>query len=154
MKAFPKPLALCLAVCALLLILGALIWRWERASADRAAAAVRQFNQLQEKLARYAAARRIVRTARGADESLFASLNRIAVQAVAQGRLDNLRPVEDRQGEAIEMQLHGLYLAEAMRLISLVEGLEATKIERMTLRQNQDSLLDLDLRVKRYAAKK
>ena len=149
MKKYPRPLIICTVCLLVLLLAGVYLWKTERDSANSLANAERQLETLRPKVLRYVAQRQLRDAPESDAENLFAGINKIAMQTGVHDRLENLRPAEDKQGETLELQLRALYLGETMRFISHVESLKNTGIERMTLRRNPNSLLDLELRVRR-----
>lgn len=138
---------LCVALFAILLVCGFGLWRFSISSERTLESAKRQYDATREKIARYEAARGASSGADGG--SLFSQANRIAASAGIGGRLENLRPASDKSGEILDLRARSLYLGEAMRFLSLAEGLDKAIIERMTLRRDSNNLLDLEMRIRR-----
>lgn len=149
MKKYPRPLLLCAVILFFLLLGGLYLWKMENESASSLAAATRQLEALQPKIRRYQAQRQLHAEGKKNEGSLFAEINNIAARTGVQDRLENLRPGEDKEGETLELQLRSLYLGESMRFISFVESLQDALIERMSLSRNPNTLLDMELRVRR-----
>lgn len=149
MKKYPRSLLLCVLILLFLLLGGLYLWKMERESENRLAAISRQYDVIGSKIMRYQAQKQLLAASEKDAGSLFSEINKIAAQTGVQDRLENLRPAEDRQGETLELQLRALYLGETMRFISFVESLKNTVIERLNLRRNPNTLLDLELRIKR-----
>lgn len=154
MKKYPAALLFCAGILVFLLLTGAYLWKTERKSETALLAAQRQLDALQPKIKLYLEQSRALDASENDAASLFSEINRIAAQAGVHDRVENLRPADGKQGESLELQLRALYLGETMRFISLVESLKNTVIERLSLRRNPDTLLDMELRVIRQSPDK
>ena len=144
----PVFLRVCLALFAILIACGIGLWRFSISSEKTLESAKRQYDQTQEKIARYEASRGALSSAESGG-SLFSQANRIAASAGLGNRLENLRPASDKSGEILDLRARSLYLGEAMRFLSLAEALDKAIIERMTLRRDSNNLLDLEMRIRR-----
>lgn len=154
MKKYPGSLLFCAGVLLFLVGAGVYLWEMERKSENTLLAAQRQLDALRPKIRRYLEQSQLRAASENDTASLFSEINRIASQTGVHDRLENLRPGEGKQGETLELQLRALYLGETMRFISLVESLKNTVIERLSLRRNPNTLLDMELRVQRHSQDK
>lgn len=124
------------------------LWRYNAGSQREFERIVRQYAQIEPKLAQYKILGKIS-SPQSYQGNLFAQINNICADLGMARRVEALRPSENmRKGqESLDLQLRGLYLGECLRFLDAVEKLARVRTERLTLNRRDDRLLDLEMRI-------